>query len=83
MEDLYSIKNLKESFSGTTHGPHPISIAMLDISRIYSAYEDANFVLEEVRRPSGRRDKSFSLRSPGCYLPGLVLLHDGQHFAGR
>lgn len=55
-DDPYGITNLKEIFSGTTHGLYPISIAMLDISRIYSGYENANFVLEEVRRP--RRDET-------------------------
>ena len=42
--DPYGVKNLNDAFAGTTHGMYPISIAMLDIFRVYSGYENANFV---------------------------------------
>ena len=65
MDDPYGIKNLKEIFSGTTHGLYPISMAMLDISRVYSGYENANFVLEEVRRPPKDETRVFRYAARG------------------
>ena len=70
-DDPYGIKNLKEIFSGTTHGLYPISMAMLDISRIYSGYENANFVLEEVRRPPKDETRVFRYAARGTIF--LVL----------
>ena len=67
-DDPYGIENLEEIFSGTTHGLYPISIAMLDISRIYSGYENANFVLEEVRRPPGDETKVLRYGARGTIL---------------
>ena len=59
LDDPYGIKNLNDAFSGTTQRMYPISIALLEISRIYSGYENANFVLEEVRRPPGDETRIF------------------------
>ena len=68
VDDPYGIKNLSDAFSGTTHRIYPICIAMLDISRIYSGYENANFVLEEVRRPEGDETKIFRHGARGAIL---------------
>ncbi len=43
-ENPYGIKNLNHAFAGTKFKMYPISIAMLDIFRVYSGYENANFV---------------------------------------
>ena len=41
---------------------------MLDISRVYSGYENANFVLEEVRRPPGDETRVFRYAARGTIL---------------
>ena len=43
-DNSYGIINLKDSFRGTTTQAYPIALAMLDIMRVYSGYENANFV---------------------------------------
>jgi hypothetical protein len=43
-DDPYGIANLSDSFAGTTKQPYAIALAMLDIMRVYSGYENANFV---------------------------------------
>ena len=40
----YGTKNFQNAFRGSTRTLYPIAVAMLDISRIYSGYENANFV---------------------------------------
>ena len=47
---------------------YPIAVAMLDISRVYSGYENANFVLEEVRRPPGNETKVFRYGAKGAIM---------------
>lgn len=44
LDDPYGVKNLSDVFAGATFKLYPVSIAMLDIFRIYSGYENANFV---------------------------------------
>ena len=44
LDDPYGVKNLSHVFAGSTFKMYPISIAMLDIFRVYSGYENANFV---------------------------------------
>ena len=43
-KDPYGMINLRDSFAGTTKQPYAIALAMLDIMRVYSGYENANFV---------------------------------------
>ena len=43
-DDPYGTLNLSKVFAGASFRMYPISIAMLDISRVYSGYENANFV---------------------------------------
>lgn len=59
LDDPYGVKNLSDAFAGTTLKLYPVSIAMLDIFRVYSGYENANFILEEVRRPPGDETRVF------------------------
>jgi hypothetical protein len=40
----YGVQNLQDSFSGATTSPYVIAIAILDIMRVYSGYENVNFV---------------------------------------
>jgi Amino acid permease len=42
--DPYGIINLTNSFAGTTKQPYAIALAMLDIMRVYSGYENTNYV---------------------------------------
>lgn len=42
--DPYGAINLKNSFEGTTNQAYAIAIALLAIFRVYSGYENANFV---------------------------------------
>jgi amino acid transporter len=42
--DPYGTMNFRNSFKGTTTHPYAIALAMLDIMRVYSGYENANFV---------------------------------------
>ena len=42
--DPYGIVNLRNSFKGSTSQPYAIALALLDIMRVYSGYENANFV---------------------------------------
>ena len=44
LDDPYGVKNLSHVFAGSKFQMYPVSIAMLDILRIYSGYENANFV---------------------------------------
>ena len=44
IDDPYGVKNLNNAFAGTTLKMYPVSIALLDIFRVYSGYENANFV---------------------------------------
>ena len=44
LDDPYGTKNLNHAFAGATFKMYPVSIAMLDIFRVYSGYENANFV---------------------------------------
>lgn len=44
----YGAVNLKNSFRGTTLGVYPVALAMLDIMRVYSGYENANFVSDHA-----------------------------------
>ena len=44
LDDPYGVKNLSHAFAGSTFKMYPVSIAMLDIFRVYSGYENANFV---------------------------------------
>ena len=44
LDDPYGVKNLRDAFDGPKLRMYPLSIAMLDISRVYSGYENANFV---------------------------------------
>lgn len=41
---LYGAVNLSHSFEGSTKQPYAIALALLDIMRVYSGYENANFV---------------------------------------
>ena len=43
-DDPYGAQNLSKVFAGAKFRMYPISIAMLDIFRVYSGYENANFV---------------------------------------
>ena len=43
-EGPYGLSNLDGSFRGITNSAYAISIALLDIFRVYSGYENANFV---------------------------------------
>lgn len=45
------LANFSGSFKGITKSPYVIAVALLDILRVYAGYENANFVLEEVKRP--------------------------------
>lgn len=58
-DDPYGVINLTDSFKGTTTQAYPIALALLGIFRVYSGYENANFVLEEVRRPPGDETRVF------------------------
>jgi len=40
----YGLENLYGGFEGTTQQPYAIALALLDIMRVYSGYENANFV---------------------------------------
>jgi Amino acid permease len=40
----YGMGNLQDGFTGTTTQPYAIALALLDIMRVYSGYENANFV---------------------------------------
>ena len=40
----YGLTSLRGGFEGTTHQPYAIALALLDIMRVYSGYENANFV---------------------------------------
>lgn len=44
LDDPYGVKNLSHVFGGSKLQMYPVSIAMLDIFRVYSGYENANFV---------------------------------------
>ena len=40
----YGVGNFRHSFRGTTLQPYALSLALLDIIRVYTGYENANFV---------------------------------------
>jgi hypothetical protein len=44
IDNPYGIINLKDSFRSTTTQAYPFALAMLDIMRVYSGYENDNFV---------------------------------------
>ena len=44
LDDPYGIENLRNVFAGSSLRWYPVSVSMLDISRVYSGYENANFV---------------------------------------
>lgn len=52
----YGVGNFQHSFRGTTSQPYAISLAILDIMRVYSGYENANFVSQS---PYGNNTSSW------------------------
>jgi hypothetical protein len=42
----YGVQDLRGSFNGATTNPYAIAISILDIMRVYSGYENVNFVRE-------------------------------------
>jgi amino acid transporter len=55
----YGINNFHRSFEDINSQPYAVALAMLIIMRAYGGYESANFVLEEVRRPTGDENRVF------------------------
>lgn len=64
-DDPYGIRNLRHTFVGSTHKLYPVSIAMLDISRIYSGYENANFVSHDSIAGANTWADSFQVNTCG------------------
>jgi amino acid transporter len=51
-EDGYGLSNFNGSFDDITKSPYAISIALLDILRVYAGYENANFVWSPILKAS-------------------------------
>ena len=49
-DDPYGPTNLSNSFAGTTTQPYAIALAMLDILRGYTGYENVNFVRNQAMK---------------------------------
>ncbi|KAK6530536.1 hypothetical protein TWF694_003877 [Orbilia ellipsospora] len=47
----YGVKNLSGDFSSGEYTPYGIAIALLQIFRVFTGWENVNYVLEEVQRP--------------------------------
>ncbi|KAL7267445.1 hypothetical protein RUND412_009973 [Rhizina undulata] len=56
----YGLNNLKDMFKGyQPRGPHDYATAMLGVLYSFQGWENANYVLAEVKRPKGNEAKTF------------------------
>lgn len=55
----YGLVNLQNAFAGTTSKPYNWGLTFLVVERAFFGYENANLVLEEVRRPPGDESRVF------------------------
>lgn len=55
----YGAENLRDAFSGGSKEPYDYASAMLHVLYAYGGWENANYVLAEVRRPRGDESRTF------------------------
>ncbi|KAL7268527.1 hypothetical protein RUND412_008848 [Rhizina undulata] len=57
--DDYGVEGLENAFVGSSENPYNYANAMLGVLFSYQGWENANYVLAEVKRPKGDESKTF------------------------
>ncbi|CAZ86234.1 unnamed protein product [Tuber melanosporum] len=69
----YGAENLKDAFEGSSGSPYHYASAMLGVLYSYQGWENANYVLAEVKRPRGHESRTFKRAALVAFTVVTVL----------